>query len=200
MRVIKSIFVGALIFGVLFACYVNLPRQYRHMIADWYSGLLAPGYIDSPDLLSARDQADLIREYKNRNYDLKCFSNLQHEEKISRSDDYLCYAYISTAFDKIPAKLITFFFSKNKLSHVRIEFPEKSFAKLQDYLSRKLANYPRLDKLPIFNFGTDNFGRPLMVWGVKEGLISTSASSTPGQTQIILWSAMEPNRWQATNN
>lgn len=200
MRIIKSVFLGALIFGVLFAGYVALPKHYRYMLVDWYSSLLAPQYTDSPDLLSARDQADLIREYKNRNYDLKCYGNLQHEEKINRSDDYLCDAYISAAFDNIPARRITFFFSKNTLSHVRIELPEKSFMKLQDYLSRKLADYPRLDNLPIFNFGTDSFGKPLMVWGVKEGLITTSAASTPGYTQIVLWSAMDPKRLQASKN
>jgi hypothetical protein len=192
MRLIKTIILGALLFGVLFAVYTGLPKQYRYEVDDWYHGLMAPKFIDSPDHFSPRDQADLIREYENRQYKLKCYGNLRTEEKIAKTDDYSCNAFISSAFDNVPAKQVTFFFSRNKLSHVRMEFPEKSYVKLNDYLNRKLADFPRLDQKPGFKFGTDNFGKPLMVWAVREGLITTSAQSTAGQTQLLLWSAVRP--------
>ncbi len=191
MRIIKVVFFGILIFGVLFAGYAGMPKPYRYALEDWYHSLLAPKFIESPDYFSARDQADLLREYKNRQYKFNCYGNLSKEERIAESDDYSCNAYISSAFDNVPATQVTFLFSKNKLSHVRMEFPEKSFLKLHDYLSRKLVDFPRLDQDTKFNFGTDNFGKPLMVWAVREGLITTAAQSTAGQTQLLLWSAMD---------
>jgi len=191
MKSSRAIIFGLVLFTASVVAYKYLPNQYKYEVNDWFSSLGAPSFIESPDYFSARNQSDIIREYQNRNYQLKCYGNLRHEEKISKQDDYLCFAYISSAYDNIPAKLVTFFFSKNKLSHVRLEVPDSSFSKLQNYLARKLANYPRLDLLPNHNFGTDNFGNPLMVWAVKEGLITTSTISTAGQNEVLLWSSIE---------
>lgn len=192
MKLIKTLFFGMLFLGVIFAVYKVLPKQHRYAIDDVYYSFVAPKFIESPDYFSPRDQDDLIREYKNRNYKLDCYGSLQKEERIGKEDDYLCNAYMSSAFDNIPARRVTFFFAGKKLSHVRMEFPEKSHAKLQDYLGRKLADFPRLDQKPGFKFGTDNFGKPLMVWAVREGLLTTATESTQGETQLLLWSALRP--------
>jgi hypothetical protein len=66
-----------------------------------------------------------------------------------------------------------------------MEFPESSFSKLQSYLSRRMTRYPVLDS----NGYTDNFGKPLIVWQVESGFMTTSAESTEGQPITLLWSS-----------
>jgi hypothetical protein len=188
MKLLKTIlFATALLaFGKLL--FPVLPLHYQHEITDWYARLGTPTYSESPDYFSRRDQASIIRENEARGHKLKCYGNLRHAERITAQDDYLCSANISNAYDNIPARLVTFFFSKNELTNVRIEFAAGSFDRLDDYLSRKLADYPRLDKEPGAKHGTDPFGKKLAVWRVKDGLIIAASEDTPGQNPIILWS------------
>lgn len=188
MKLLKTILFAAVLFAAGKLLFPMLPQHYQYAISDWYERLGTPTYADSPDFFSPRDQALIISENQARGHKLKCYGNLGDAERIDAQDDYLCSAFISTAYDNIPARLVTFFFSKNKLHNVRIEFAAGSFNKLQDYLSRKLADYPRIDQLPNAKFGTDPFGKKLVVWRVKEGLITTTAEDTPGQNPIVLWS------------
>jgi hypothetical protein len=188
MKLLKPIFVVVALCGVAKLLYPALPLHYQHAISDWYARLGTPTYAESPDYFAARDQAAVISENQARGHKLKCYGNLGPAERITPQDDYLCSANIGTAYDNIPARLVTFFFSKNKLSNVRIEFAAGSFDQLDNYLSRKLADYPRLDQMPGARFGTDPFGKKLVVWRVKHGLITAAAEDTQGQNPIILWS------------
>ncbi|MCB4361383.1 hypothetical protein [Quatrionicoccus australiensis] len=187
MRLLKLFFIAALIVGLGIFCYDRLPKKYRYEIDDWYARLGEPTFIESPDSFTNRPQDDLIREYKNRGHKLKCYGNLQHEERITAQNDFLCLAHINTAYDGIPARLVTFFFTKGELSEVRLEFPSSSFKKLMSYLSRKLENRRRLDRIPGNNFGTDNMGGKLMVWEVPTGVLVTSDSEVPGDITVLIW-------------
>ncbi|WAC43351.1 hypothetical protein OU997_13805 [Pseudomonas sp. SL4(2022)] len=188
MKLLKTILLVAVLYGVANLLFPLLPLHYQHAISDWYARLGTPTYSESPDYYSVRDQAAVIRENEARGHKLKCYGNLGPAERITEQNDYLCSTNISNAYDNIPARLVTFFFSKNKLTNVRIEFAAGSFDLLDDYLSRKLADYPRLDQMPGAKFGTDPFGKKLVVWRVKDGLITAAAEDTPGQNPIILWS------------
>ncbi|MFZ3152900.1 hypothetical protein [Pseudomonas sp.] len=194
MKLLKPIFVIVVLCGVAKLLYPALPLHYQHAIYDWYARLGTPTYSESPDYYSMRDQAAVISENQARGHKLKCYGNLGPAERINAQNDYLCSANISNAYDNIPARLVTFFFSKNKLTNVRIEFAAGSFERLDDYLLRKLADYPRLDQMPGAKFGTDPFGKKLVVWRVKEGLITAAAADTPGQNPIILWSGYQLRR------
>lgn len=189
MRLLKLAFIAALMVGLGIFCYDRLPKTYRYEIQDWYARLGEPVLIESPDSFTKRPQNDLIREYKNRGHKLKCYGNLQKEERIVAQNDYLCSAHINTAYDGIPARLVTFFFIKGELSDVRIEFPSSSFKKVQSYLARLLVNRQRLDTLPQYNFGVDNMGGKLMVWAVPNGLLITSDSQVPGDIVVLLWTS-----------
>jgi hypothetical protein len=189
MRLLKLVFIAALVVGLGIFCFDRLPKTYRYEIEDWYARLGEPAFVESPDSFTKRTQNDLIREYKNRGHKLKCYGDLQREERIVAQNDFLCSAHINTAYDGIPARLVTFFFTKGELSDVRIEFPSSSFKKLQSYLYRKLANRTRLDTLPQYDFGTDNMGGRLMVWAVPNGLLITSDSEVPGDRTVLLWTS-----------
>lgn len=188
MKFLKLTLIAAGLFAVGTLLFPMLPLHYQHEVTDWYARLGTPTYAESPDYFSRRDQASIIRENEARGHKLKCYGNLGHTDRITVKDDYLCSAHISTAYDNIPARLVTFFFSKNELTNVRIEFAAGSFDSLDDYLSRKLADYPRLDQEPGAKHGTDPFGKKLVVWRVQDGLIIAAAEDTPGQNPIMLWS------------
>jgi hypothetical protein len=188
MRILKIVFFSICVF----AAYVILPARYKYAISDWYSSIGAPAFIDPPDNFSARDQHEVIRTLQTRGFKLTCLGNLLPEEKMNKHNDYLCYTFINSAYDNIPAKIVTVFFTKNKLSDVRLEFPESSFGQLHGYLGRKLVSYPRLDQMPNHNIRQDNFGKPVYVWAVKQGIVGTSGESTPKQIVVLWWSSLEP--------
>ncbi|SER02640.1 hypothetical protein SAMN03080615_03662 [Amphritea atlantica] len=190
MRILKLISISVVIFFAGSATYTNLPLHFKYEISNWFSRIGTPDFIVALDSLSSRKQSDILREYKNRGHELKCYGNPKKEQRIGKSD-YVCDAYIGSAFDNIPARLVSFFFYKNKLTNIRIEFPGSSFGKVQDFLGRKLARYPRLDLQKQHDFGTNIFGKPIMVWAVKHGFVATSAEETPGQKVILLWSSMD---------
>lgn len=192
MRIFKLIVLSFVVFSVAFGAYVSLPKKYKYQLSDWYARIGAPPFIDAPDLMAAEDQDELIRSLRARNFELVCTGGLQREEKISELDDHECHSFIKSAYDNIPANLVSFFFAKRKLTHVRVEFPDTSFNKINDFLSRKLANYPRLDQMPNHRINPDNYGKPLRVWVVKEGIVSMSGEGTPNRDVVLLWSAHDP--------
>lgn len=189
MRLIKLLFLAILTTGASILIYDRLPATYRYALDDCYARIGQPIFTTSPDSFTTIPQADIIREYTNRGHKLKCYGGLQREERIQQSNDYLCSGHINTAYDGIPARLVTFFFSKGELTDVRIEFPSSSYPKLLNYLSRKLANQRRLDKLPENDFGTDNMGGKLLVWAVPDGVLVTSDSQVDGDITVLMWSS-----------
>jgi len=189
MKLLKLVFFVAVLGVIGKLLFPSLPLHYQHAIIDWYGRLGTPTFALSPDNFSAQDQASFISENQARGHKLKCYGNLGPSERITAQNDYLCSAHISKAYDNIPARLVTFFFTDKKLSNVRIEFAEGSSAQLQDYLSRKLEDFPRLDQMPGARFGTDSFGKKLVVWRVTNGLLTAQAEHTPGQNPVILWTA-----------
>lgn len=181
-----------LLVGIVLAfVYYISPKHYRYEISDRLAGLAAPNFDHPPDKFNAANQSDIIREYKNRGYTLDCYGNLRPEEKLSKADDYVCWAPIKSAYNNIPAKMLTFSFKEGKLNRVRLEFPDSSFGEVQIFLGKKLGNERRLDTLPQYQSRTDIYGERLMIWEVKDGFITTSSKATPGQSLIILWQSKE---------
>lgn len=189
MRLVKLVFLAILTTAAGILIYDRLPATYRYAIDDWYARIGQPAFVISPDSFTTLPQAEVIREYTNRGHKLKCYGNLQREERIHNNNDYLCSAHISTAYDGIPARLVSFFFAGGELTDVRLEFPSSSYQKLLSYLSRKLENRRRLDKLPQYDFGTDNMGGKLLVWAVPDGIVVTSDSEVKGDITVLMWSS-----------
>ncbi|MBK7664228.1 MAG: hypothetical protein IPJ21_11910 [Sterolibacteriaceae bacterium] len=188
MKIVRLLILGGLLFAALVLAQRVLPDRYRNDFTDWLGRLTAPNFDWPPDAMARSAQAPLISEYQRRGYRLKCYGSLRTEYKIGKNDDYLCWSLIKSAYDNIPARMVTFFFAKEELTFVRLEFPESSFDRLQDYLRRRLADKPRIDQIPGQRIGTDVFGKPLMVWLAPDGLVTTSAESTPEQPITLLWS------------
>ena len=191
MRFLKIVILSILIFAGLSSAYIATPKKYKYAISDWYARIGAQPFIESPDSFYAKDQSEVIRGLEARNLKPTCVGNLLPEEKIGKLYDYQCYSFISSAYDNIPAKMVAFFFEKNKLTHVRLEFPDTSFEKIHAYLSRKFANYPRLDQMPNHHIKPDNYGKPMNVWIVENGLVSMSGEGTPNRDVVVLWSSYD---------
>ena len=189
MRLVKLVFLAILTTGAGILIYDRLPVTYRYALDDWFARIGQPAFIVSLDTFTTRPQAEVIREYTNRGHKLKCYGDLRREERLRDTDDYLCSAHIGSAYDGIPARLVTFLFSRGELTDVRLEFPSSSYPKLMDYLSRTMTNRRRLDKLPQYNFGTDNMGGKLIVWAVPDGVVVTSDSQVEGDITVLMWSS-----------
>jgi hypothetical protein len=162
-----------------------LDLDIRHEIEDGFERRTAKNFYLPLDMFSAREQSDLIGELQRRHYKMRCYGSLRPEEKFGKSDDYQCWFIVKAAYDNIPAKKVVLSFDDARLAFVKMEFPESSFSKLQSYLSRRMTRYPVLDS----NGYTDNFGKPLIVWQVESGFMTTSAESTEGQPITLLWSS-----------
>lgn len=150
----------------------------------------APGFMETPDQISAQSQAEIISHYTDQGYRLKCYGDLGPRERI-RNDDYLCLAPISSAFAEIPASQVVFFFKKEQLSHVRFQFPPSSFEPLKYYLATGLASARRLQESRYGDFGLDPSGNNLVVWKTPHGLVTATETNRAGDPVIVLWSARQ---------
>jgi ribosomal protein L32 len=173
---------------VLAAANYFLPKNIRYEITDWFEGLNTPNFDHPPNKFNGLTQADIIREYEGRGYKLDCYGNLHQDERVSKSDDYACWMPINSAYNNIPARMVTFFFSDGQLNHARIEFPYSSFEQVQEFLEKKLVSERRLDSLTQYRGHTDSYGEALKMWEVTDGYLKTSNKPTPGRSFILLWS------------
>ena len=186
---LAGIAVVAFLLGV--ALLAILPDRVKYGITDSVLRLGAPDLNISLDSLSASSKSDVISRYRNMGLNLRCYNDLRPEEKIGRFNDSLCWALIKTAFGDISARQVAFFFYRNKLALVRIEFPVSSSSEVLEYLSANLGDRSRLDDLSGKKFGFDEYGRPLNVWKVKNGLVTTSAADDSAPNVIILWTSSD---------
>lgn len=187
-KVVLSIVALAVLGG---ASFLVLPSNAQYALQDAIKRPFAPNFDLPPNQMKSARQDDWITEYRNRGYDLHCYGNLQPEEQASKDDDYNCWGIIKSAYDNIPARMIVFWFHKGELQHIKIELPESSFAQLQDFLGRHFDGVKRLDQSPDSQFGVDVYGKRLMVWPTKHGIVVASNAPTSGQPLTLLWTSKE---------
>jgi len=187
IRVAVLLVVGAALVSTAYL----LPKNFKHDLSDRLVGLKAPNFDHPLNKFHENSQSDIIREYNARGFTLTCYGNLRPEERVSSTEDYVCWMPIKSAYNNIPARMVTFFFSQEKLNHVRLEFPDSSSDQVQEYLGKKLSSERRLDMLPQYRARTNIYGEPLMIWDVKGGVIQTPAKATPGQLFMVLWTRRE---------
>lgn len=174
--------------GVLF---LVMPGNMQYELKDALKRPFTPNFDFPPNEMKSARQDEWIAEYRRRGYELTCYGNLRPEEQLSKDDDFNCWGIIKSAYDNIPARMIVFWFHKGELQHIKIEFPESSFTPLQDYLGRHFSGVTRLDQSASAAFGTDIYGKPLMVWRTKHGVVVASNTPTPGQPLTLLWISNE---------
>ena len=172
--------------------FYSLPKHYQYEVTDSFKRFTAPNFTHALDQFGDENQADVIREFKSRGYEFNCYGGLRHEELVIKGDDYVCFFKQKTAYDNIPARFLTFSFKEKKLHAVRLEFPDTSLPLVKDYLGKTLNKMKRLDTLPGCDFGTDNFGYRLLVWGNENSHVATSAGTPDGQPFIVLWANVSP--------
>ena len=168
-----------------------VPDAIKKDVDDALRRSFSPHFDLPPDATKPDMQKEVIGEYRRRGYQLECTGNAGPETRISKDDDYVCWSLIKAAYDNVPANRVVFFFRKGELQHVKVDFPERAFRPLQDYLSRRLMRAVRLDQKWPKRFGTDIYGKPLMVWATEGGLVVTSSAPTSGHPMTLLWSSKE---------
>lgn len=170
-----------IIMFILYKSYLNKQQNTKYEAQDTIERLSAPDF--NTDLLSLGkiEQFEMIKTYRLQGFNLRCFSNLRRNEKIGKEDDYLCWAVTKNAYN-IPAKLMTVFFSKKKLTHVRLEFPTSSFESIQNYMKTLMKGRPDLSPLS----DMENPDSPLK-WKVDNGIVAVNRYKE--RKIIVLWSS-----------
>jgi len=168
-----------LVFILLGLVIVVVVMKMQNKSSDDYQYI--PEFNTELAYLTDTEQDMMLEEYKFQGFDLECFSNLKPNEKISEKDDYLCGSNIESAYN-IPAKHMAIFFSKNKLTNVRLEFPNSSFELLKKHLEKTLKNYTRLDLRP-----GNTLDDSIIAWKTNNGIIATN-KRLEGKI-LVLWSS-----------
>lgn len=190
-RLITLTAFGVLLFIAGFSMYLRLPNLMQIGLTSFFERPFAPNFDLPPNQIGVVRQDDWISEYKRRGYNMHCYAALYPEDKVSKDDDYVCWAVVKSAYDNIPAKIVTFWFRKGELQHLKIDFPDSSFAQLQEFLGKHFKGMKRLDEMPGFSFDTDIYGNSLMVWPAKHGIVVTSSAPTTERPLVLLWSSKE---------
>jgi hypothetical protein len=173
------------------AIYLSMSISMQHELKDAIKRPFAPNFELPPNQMQSVKQDEWIGEYKRRGYEFNCYGNLRPEEKASQDDDYTCWSVIKSAYDNIPARMLVFWFHEGRLQHIKIEFPESSFAHVQEYLARHFEGAVRLDQSPNAKFGKNIYGKPLMVWATRSGIVVTDGAHTTGRSISMLWTSRE---------
>lgn len=177
-----------LLFAVLIvAGYRALPDQLRYQLSDAWHRQFAPDFDWLPDSMENLRQEAVIKEYERKGFRLKCYGNLRSEEKIGKESDYLCWALVKNAYGDIPARMVSFFFTRGELRHVRLELPQQSFEPLRNYLSHKLRRAHRIEQQVDLR-ADDGTDRPPLIWMMRKGLLSLSEPPAD-QPALMLWSS-----------
>ena len=94
--------------------------------------------------------------------------------------DSVCWATISK-FNGIDARLIAFFFRNDKLSAVRISFPEQSHPKVFSLMQKRYG--------PEHQFGqrTDPFGNNIVGWIRPTGIVAINDRIEGNDEPFLLW-------------
>ncbi|MDD3598032.1 hypothetical protein [Sulfuricurvum sp.] len=180
----KLLFITTVIVVVMFIAfkfYSNAQQNAKYEAEDARERQFTPDLQIELKSLTNKDQSEVIEEYRHQGLNLRCFSNLRPEEKISQQDDYLCWAVTKNIFN-IPSRNMAIFFSEKKLTNVRLEFPESSFNLVQSYLNTTLGEKPRLDLIP-----GDTIDSSIMSWKVDHGIVNTNKNTD--DKILITWSS-----------
>lgn len=113
-----------------------LPKDFGQDVSDRFTALRAPNFDHPLSTFQESSKSDIVRKYNARGYSLVCYENLRPEEQVSKDEDCACWMPIKSAYNNIPARMVTFFFVQEKLNHVRLQFPDSSFDQVQDYLAK----------------------------------------------------------------
>lgn len=130
------------------------------------------------DLLSGKDDQNKIRQ---------TFHYLHHTCTSESSDlgDSVCWATISK-FNEIDARVISFFFSREKLSAVRISFAAQNHPAVFALLSK------RYGKEREFGHNADSYGNNIVGWIRPSGVVAINDHVDGDQEAILLW--LSPGR------
>lgn len=175
--------VVAVIMFIAFKFYTNAQQNAKYEAQDAQERQFAPDLQIELKTLTNKEQSEVIEEYRHQGLNLRCFSDLRPEEKISKQDDYLCWAVTKNILN-IPSRSMAIFFSQKKLTNVRLEFPESSFNLVQSYLNTALREQPRLDLIP-----GSTIDSSIMSWKVDHGIINSNKNAD--DKILITWFSEE---------
>ncbi len=165
-----------LVFLLLIALYFLHPgidytfkNRFLAAIKVWHSV-----NINFDKLSSSLSEADIVSKYSE--LDLDC------GYEASALGTRYCFTLIKS-LNGADAWLLVFFFNKNKLNQVKMDFHASGHDKILVSLE---SQYGESSKLV-----NSKQAIPLIKWKFKEGLLTTNSSAYTGRTTQVLWLSNE---------
>jgi len=141
-----------------------------------YDRFYAKSIVLDMDALSRENRQTITQTY----HDLRYTCAAEH----GILGDSVCWATISS-FNGIDARLVAFFFRNDRLSNVRVSFPEKSHPVVLSLMQKRFG--------PERKFGqrTDAFGNKIIGWIRPSGVIAINDSAEGAEEPFVLWTSTE---------
>jgi len=128
--------------------------------------------VDIDDLSGALNESQIVE--RHRGAKLSCFS------VRDPLGDYNCTTPVAL-FNDIPARSVSFFFRRDKLTSLRVTFPIDQHPELTTRLTNQ---YGVMKKIGLSDPAT---GRALQGWNVRNGLLGIN-DAVPGEREaVMLW-------------
>ena len=144
---------------------------------SWVDRMRAQPTILNMDTLTGREtEAEILQTYHYLHH--TCTS------ETGPLGNSVCWANV-TKVNGIEAKLIAFFFRDDRLSAVRVMFPDESHPQMLALMQKKFG--------PERQFGerTDAFGNKIVGWMRPNGVIAINDSAEGDEDPILLWTSRD---------
>ena len=171
-----------LVFLLLVALYFLYPgtnytikNRFLAAIKVWHSAS-----VNIDELSSSLSENDIVSKYSE--LDLDC----GHE--TSSLGTRSCFTHIKS-LNGADAWLLVFFFRKNKLHQVKMDFPASGHDEILVLLESQYGKPSKLEN--------SKQAIPLIKWKFRGGILTTNSSAYAGRTTQVLWISNEEiiDRW-----
>lgn len=131
-----------------------------------------PVEMDMDSLNGRETQSGIAQSYSQLNFSCRPETN--------QLGDHVCWAPVSS-FNGIDARIIAFFFTRDRLSAVRVSFSPERQSALSSTLEERYGPSRR------FGQGTDKFGNNIVGWMRLSGFVVTNDQLSGDEDALLLW-------------
>lgn len=172
-----------LIIGLAVIWYAKSRQWGAWLDQDETERLAAPAWVyHFEDFTGGISRELLQKQLVKEGFRMRCYGNLQPEERLEPDDLEVCWT-IANSTDGIPSRMITFWFGKEGLRQIRMDFAKADWPSVQKWFEAQ-------GSVLFGNFGREQGGQQIVGRRGKTGLLLTSAPG-PMNWVMVLWQSRE---------
>lgn len=122
-------------------------------------------------------RSDVEKTLGAAGFRVRCYGNLQPQERMNPADTEICWTIASSAFG-IPSRKIFFAFGSAGLHAIRIDFPREEWPAVERWYEAQGVVVPG-------DFGRDNTGAKVLSRRGKSGLVMTASPTISGWFPVV---------------